>query len=40
MDSFDENLYLKQLAIYGIETQSKLNYFKVFLYGLRGVNTN
>lgn len=37
MDKPDENLYSRQMAVYGAETQSKLIQLKVFVYGLRGV---
>ncbi|EAS04669.2 ubiquitin-activating enzyme E1 (macronuclear) [Tetrahymena thermophila SB210] len=36
-DNPDENLYSRQMAVYGAETQGKLMKMKVFIYGLQGV---
>lgn len=33
-EKVDENLYSRQIAVYGAETMGKLIKFRVFLYGL------
>ena len=36
-NKLDENLYSRQMAVYGAETQAKLVKMRVFVQGLRGV---
>jgi ubiquitin-activating enzyme E1 len=33
----DQDLYSRQMAVYGTETMGKLIKMRVFMYGLRGV---